>query len=151
MSNPNLPTVTFTVTRFRKVGGGNNNYCDYTMALANGGNQVSLNTANNTLTVSSGAPLQIVFTAAGRYLLAGITFKQVTAGLNDPVGAQAFPSVLLELSRPAGGASSTLTVTDLADNDYTYEYDLLVVGIDEQDLGLIDPPIINKPPAVQAP
>ena len=77
MSNPNLPTVTFTITRFHKVGG-TNKYCDYTMALANGGSQVTLDTGTNTLTVSSAQPLQIVFTAAGDYLLAGITFKETS-------------------------------------------------------------------------
>ena len=146
----NLPTVTFTITRFRKIGG-TNNYCEFTMSLANGGGVVTLDATTNTLTVSSPEPVQIVFTAAGAYLLAGITFKQTTVGVSDPAGADAFPNVVMAMTKNGGSTTSTLTVSDESDFDATYEYDLLVVGIDEQDLGLIDPPIINKPPAIQAP
>lgn len=142
MKDATLPTVTFTITKFHKVGG-SNNYCDYTMSLANGGDTVSLDTSNNTLTVSSLSPVQIVFQAAGDYLLAGICFKETDKGKGDPHGALAFPSVTLNLS----GNASTLTLTDNASKASSYEFAMLVVGIGQQALGLIDPPIVNRPPA----
>lgn len=142
MKDAALPTVTFTITKFHKVGG-NNSYCHYTMSLANGGSTVSLDASTNTITVTSKAQVQIVFQAAGAYLLAGICFKETDKGKGDPHGAKAFPSVTLDLS----GSSSTLTLTDNASTASSYEFAMLVVGIDEQALGLIDPPIVNRPPA----
>lgn len=142
MSEPSLPTITFTITKFHKIGG-KKSYCDYTMALAGGGETVSLDPDTNTLTVSSRGSLQMVFTAAGSYLLAGICFKETGVGKSDPNGACAFPSVVLNLE----STSSTLTLTDNASQASSYEFAMLVVGIDEKALGLIDPPIVNRPPA----
>lgn len=142
MTKPTLPTVTFTITKFHKIGG-KHSYCDYSLALADGGSTVSLDASTNTLVVSSKSPVQIVFTAAGSYLLAGICFKETDPGKSDPNGACAFPSVLLNLE----STSSTLTLTDNADQASSYEFAMLVVGIDEKALGLIDPPIVNRPPA----
>lgn len=141
MKSATLPTVTFTIDKFHKVGG-KHTYCDYSMSLANGGSSVSLDATSRTITVTSKTPVQIVFTAAGQYLLAGICFKETDKGKSDPHGAEAFPSVVLELS----GSSSTLTLTDNAGTPSSYEYAMLVVGIAEQALGLIDPPIVNRPP-----
>jgi len=137
-----LPTVTFTITKFHKIGG-KHSFCDYTMSLADGGSVVSLDTQTNTITVASRAPVQIVFTAAGSYLLAGICFKETDPNLSDPNGACAFPSVVLDLK----STSSTLTLTDTASTEASYEYSMLVVGVEEKGLGLIDPPIVNRPPA----
>lgn len=142
MTTPSLPTVTFTITRFHKVGG-NHSFCDYTMALADGGSTVSLDPKTNTLTVSSASPVQIVFTAESGYLLAGICFRDTSVGKKDPNGAAVFPNVVLNLS----GTTSTLTLTDNAETASSYEYAMLVVDIEAQALGLIDPPIINRPPA----
>jgi len=142
MNAATLPTVTFTIDKFHKVGG-KNSYCEYGMSLANGGSTVSLDAASKTITVSSNASVQIVFTAAGQYLLAGICFKETDKGKSDPHGAIAFPSVVLSLS----GSSSTLTLTDTASTPSSYEFAMLVVGLSEQALGLIDPPIVNRPPA----
>ena len=142
MNDAALPTVTFTITKFHKVGG-NKGYCDYTMSLANGGGVVSLDTSTNTITVESSSEVDIVFQAAGDYLLAGICFKETDKGKGDPHGAKAFPSVMLNLS----GNTSTLTLTDNASTASSYEFAMLVVGINEQALGLIDPPIVNRPPA----
>lgn len=137
-----LPTVTFTITKFHKIGG-NHSYCDYTMALVDGGSTVSLDAATNTLTVTSNEPVQIVFTAAGSYLLAGICFRETDPGKKDPHGAAAFPNVVLNLAN----GSSTLVLTDEANTASSYEFALLVVDTVHQALGLIDPPIVNRPPA----
>ncbi|HEY9144049.1 MAG TPA: hypothetical protein VIM90_08455 [Arenimonas sp.] len=142
MTEPSLPTVTFTIDKFHKIGG-RNRYCSYSMTLDDGGSVVSLDPASNTLTVSSKDPVQIVFQAAGAYLLAGICFRETDPGKKDPNGTCAFPSVVLNL----GGSTSTLTLTDNADTPSSYEFAMLVVGIDEGELGLIDPPIVNRPPA----
>lgn len=142
MSNAPLPTVTFSITRFHKIGG-KHSYCDYTMSLADGGSVVSLDPKTNTLTVSSTEPVQIVFTAVSGYLLAGICFRDTSLGKKDPNGAAVFPNVALNLA----GSQSTLTLTDNADTASSYEYAMLVVDIAAQALGLIDPPIVNRPPA----
>ena len=142
MTEPTLPTVTFTITKFHKIGG-KHRYCDYTMALADGGSAVSLDPKTNTLTVSSKQPVQIVFTANGSYLLAGICFRETDPGKSDPNGTCAFHNIVLNLS----GSTSTLTLTDTADTPSSYEFAMLVVGISEEALGLIDPPIVNRPPA----
>lgn len=142
MTEPTLPTVTFTIDKFHKIGG-RHRYCSYSMSLANGGSVVSLDPKTNTLTVTSANPVQIVFTAVGAYLLAGICFRETDPGKKDPNGTCAFPNVVLNLA----GSSSTLTLTDTADTPSSYEFAMLVVGIDEQELGLIDPPIVNRPPA----
>lgn len=142
MSDPATPTVTFTITKFHKVGG-NHSFCDYTMQLDNGNGVVTLDAATNTLTVSSNTPVAIVFQAAGAYMLTGICFRETDAGKKDPVGATAFPDVALHLS----GSTSTLTVTDNAGTASSYEFAMLVVDVAAQALGLIDPPIINRPPA----
>ena len=141
MNESTLPTVTFTITKFRKLTS-SHGYCHYTMALANGGSVVSLDPSTNTITVASKEEVQIQFTAAGNYLLTGICFKETDAGKGDPNGATAFPSVVLSLTKDG----STLTLTDNAGQASSYEFAMLVVGIDEQALGLIDPPIVNRPP-----
>lgn len=141
MTSDTLPTVTFTITKFHKVGG-SHRYCDYTMALSNGGDTVSIE-GTNTLVVTSKQTVQIVFTAAGDYLLSGICFRETDLGKGDPNGAKAFPCVLLSLA----DGESTLTLTDTAKNNSSYEFAMLVVGVEEKALGLIDPPIINRPPA----
>ena len=142
MSDDTLPTVTFTITKFRKLTSSHGT-CRYTMALAHGGEVVSLDPATNTITVKSRDEVQIQFTATGNYLLTGICFKQTGTGKGDPNGANAFPNVVLSLTKDG----STLTVTDNAGQASSYEFAMLVVGIDEQALGLIDPPIVNRPPA----
>lgn len=142
MKSDALPTVTFTITQFHKIGG-KNRYCEYTMSLANGGVVVSLDSATHTITVRSDEAVQIVFTAEGSYLLAGICFRETDAGKGDPIGEASFPSVLLNLANN----QSTLTVTDTATTTSDYEFAMLVVGISEKELGLIDPPIVNRPPA----
>lgn len=142
MNGDALPTITFTIRKFHKIGG-KNRYCEYSMSLANGGSVVSLDAATNTITVSSDETVQIVFTAAGSYLLAGICFRETDAGKGDPNGEVSFPSVLLNLA----DNRSTLTVTDTATTTSDYEFAMLVVGISEKELGLIDPPIVNRPPA----
>lgn len=141
MTSDTLPKVTFTITKFRKVGG-SHHYCEYTMALSNGGDTVSIE-GTNTLVVTSKQTVQIEFTAAGDYLLSGICFRETDPGMGDPNGAEAFPCVMLSL----GNGESTLTLTDTAQNNSSYEFAMLVVGVKEKALGLIDPPIINRPPA----
>ncbi|KFL37865.1 hypothetical protein [Arenimonas donghaensis] len=142
MTEPTVPTVTFDITKFHKIGG-KHRYCDYSMSLAGGGSVVTLDPSTNTLTVSSKSPVQIVFTATGAYLLAGICFRETGSGKSDPNGTCTFPNVVLNLA----GSSSTLTLTDTADTSSSYEFAMLVVGINEEALGLIDPPIVNRPPA----
>lgn len=142
MKHDALPTVTFTLTKFHKIGG-KNRFCEYTMALANGGSVVTLDPATHTLTVKSSESVQIVFTAAGSYLLAGICFRETDDGNGDPNGEATFPNVVLNLA----DGQSTLTVTDTADTTSDYEFAMLVVGVAEKALGLIDPPIVNRPPA----
>lgn len=55
----------------------------------------------------------------------------------------AFPNVVLNLAN----GSSTLVLTDEANTASSYEFALLVVDTVHQALGLIDPPIVNRPPA----